>query len=817
MANALFKEVLDGKYDGVTAPNLMAPGSLSGGLNVRKVSPKGGWKPRKGCTLHNTTAVGDQIDSLHAFVVPKQEEQALIVQTGGALLKATNYPPASGTTLGTSLGVTVSTSQKGFGDLVENYWFYADGSGAPIAYGGSNPFPKAVLNYDASEAQYVEGSRLVADSRTDTEMILIAALTDKLYVISQQRLSGIKVVLGSTVNAVAATLAVKALRSGAFTSVSGLSDGTADGGATLAQSGTISWTASTADTQGLIGGEFGYIYQLGWDAALTSSVTIVSMSVVEVPAELANKWHGVFEYLSGCRFYDQSAGEYQEALGKVSSDSTSTYLDLDEATTSDYLYLKTPEPACAFGLAPSLGYLNSAASLIDGLEVLEGDSWTSITGYTDTTKDTAGDSSLAQLGILSFDPSTYKPTRRTFAGDSYPGYWYRISWSAALSASTRVYQIVYASAPEALPPYDGCVEFKGRLVVWGDPEFPNQLRISQFEKPFSFTGVDSGYSDAMGYNDPVLVAKRFYNELIIWKKSSIWLLEGYNMANFGTMRLTSILGIASPQTAQVVETGYPGMHTQEPLMIAIWQAIDGVYVLDGRKPKKVSGPIDQYFNPEYDTCIAAADITSLDSFVDHVNNTYHLLLPTAIDGVTELVYNYITDEWYPPWQRALRLSCGTVLRGWNTTLGGEERFYVYGGTSEGLVLRLEYDTSDKNSAGADVAIEHSIKTRAISYEQKSGISLKFTLRRLVLEAKAQDVGAPTTTLYLDQKIEGTKKDTPATMSLVRSGYRLAYPWLDLSESQVVCFEAEWTTNVVDHETEIYSFLYELEGQGIPNL
>ena len=814
MANALFKEPLTGKYDGVINPTLLEPGRISDGRNVKKCSVKGGWKPRKGCTLHNTTALGDGVLSLHGFVLAKQNEAVFVAQSGGALYKASSIPPAAGTTFGTSLGVSVSSTKAGFGDLVGDYWFYADGSGKPIAYGGSNPFPKAVLNYDFSEEQYVEASRLVTDSRADTHHFLIAELGDKLYVVTQQRITGITVTLGSTVNANTAALSVRVRKSSGYVVVSNLSDGTASGGVSFAQSGTITWDDDADAIMTLEGGEYGYIYRLSWDAALTANVEVVAITVTEVTGELENKWHGVFEWLAGCRYYN---GVYVEALGKVSSENTSSYLDIGGGTTSNYLYFKTPEPACAFGIAVVPDYANTNSALIDKLEVLEGDSWTEISSVTDTTRADGGSSSFTQLGVISFDPSPYKPTRRTFAGDSFPGYWYRISWSATLSDDCRIYQIVYASAPLELPSYDGCIEFKGRLVLWGDPEFPNKLRVSQYEKPFCFTGVDSGYTDAMGYRDKILAVKRFYNELIIWKKSSIWLLEGYNMVTFGTMRLTSTLGIASPKTAQVVETGYPAMHAEEPLMVAIWQAVDGVYVLDGRKPKKVSGPVDQYFNPEYDTCIAAEDITSLDSFVDLVNNTYHLLLPTAIDGVTELVYNYITDEWYPPWSREIPLTCGTYLRGWNDTLGGEERFYPYGGSASGFVMRLETDTTDKDTSNQDVAIEHSIRSRAISFRQDQGISLKFTLRRLMLEAKAQDVGSPTTTLYIDQKSTGETLHDFQAMSLVRNGYTLAYPTLSVSKTQIVCFEAEWSMEANDHEMEIYSFSYEIEGQGIPGI
>jgi hypothetical protein len=50
----IFKEAFTGKYHGTVSPLLLQPGMISGGKNVRRSSPLGGWKARKGCALHNT-------------------------------------------------------------------------------------------------------------------------------------------------------------------------------------------------------------------------------------------------------------------------------------------------------------------------------------------------------------------------------------------------------------------------------------------------------------------------------------------------------------------------------------------------------------------------------------------------------------------------------------------------------------------------------------------------------------------------------------------------------------------------------------------
>ena len=550
----------------------------------------------------------------------------------------------------------------------------------------------------------------------------------------------------------------------------------------------------------------GYIYEIGWSGALSNSVDFRGLTTIEIADTITNKWNGVYQWVSGARFYDQSALEYQECLGKISNESTSQYIDISAATTSDYLYIKTPEPATAFALGVPIGYGNVDAAVLNQADYWDGDSFASITtGLVDSTLDGDSSSSISQTGVFSFNAAAITPQKRTFQGDELPGFWYRLSWDVALSADVRIYLIAYAPFPEVLSTCDGVVEFKNRLATWGDPEFPNRLRISAVDFPDCFSGADSVYTRTFGDMTKIKSAKNFYNELIVWKEKYVGLLEGFSPQTFGAAQVADTVGLASIKTAQVIETGYPAMNRNEPLTIAIWQDVDGVYVLDGRKPRKVSGPVDKYFNPEYSECISAANITSLDSFVDTANNEYHLLLP---DG-TELVYNYISDEWYPPWSRSVTLTCGLLLR------GTDNRNYVYGGSVTGFVFRLENDTSDKSIANADVAIEHSVKSRAISIEEtKRGVSLRFLLRRIWAEIKARGSGSLITKIYKNLASSGTTMNTPEAQSMVESGYGLATPALDMSIEKCACFQVEFSLNTIDLEMEIWGFLFELEGRGI---
>jgi len=824
MTVQIFKEQLNEKYNGVAPATLLPVGGVSGGQNMRKVSAVGGWKARKGCKIHNTTVIAAaSVMSLHLFKHPRlgtgSTDYHFIAQCNGNLYDAGTKPPTeAGVAFAASaLSALAGTTNPGWSDVVGESWFYADGDSAPVMWGGDTPLCTGFVVYDISETTYVDYTRTVTDGRTDTTATVLGAATDVYYVCSPCIASAIVLDLGTAVNSNAVTVIIKSWVGGAWEARTLGTDGTLDTATstkTHAKDGTISWTVNSGDTMKVLNGIMGYWYQISWTGALSGSVDVVSCKVVYAPAVVTNKWSGVYETPLAVRFFDVSAGEYVDYTGKLTNESTSQYLQLDAAATGDFIYVKSVEPLCGIGFAVVDGYEQTGNAQVDHVEYWNGSAWTEIdvAAGEDETMDVGADSSFAQTGVVWWKSAGLTVKRRTMAFDSGPGYWYRVSWDAELDGTSndcRVFMVVVATQPETLPAYKGVIEFKGRAFLWPDPEYPNRLRFSAKGKPDCFSGSDSGYTDEFGDMTEIVAVKRFYNELIVWKKNSVWLLEGFAPENFGVLKIADTVGCCAPKTALVVETGYPGMHADEPLSIAIWMDTDGVYILDGRKPKKVSLPVDQYFNIEYETTpLAAASLGNIQAYIDRLNNEYHLLTQTT----TELVYNFVTDEWYPPWVRRVGTAAKYLVCGINLK-GTDGRDYCYGGNDEGFVFKLETGTSDKSATNTDVAIEQKIKTRAISAEQKMSTTMEFTFRRATIEAKARSAGTVTVNFYKDIATTGTALITPAAPSLVKSGYGLAVDGVDASQQGCKTFQLEFVESAVDVELEIYSFLYLLEVRG----
>ena len=115
-----------------------------------------------------------------------------------------------------------------------------------------------------------------------------------------------------------------------------------------------------------------------------------------------------------------------------------------------------------------------------------------------------------------------------------------------------------------------------------------------------------------------------------------------------------------------------------------------------------------------------------------------------------------------------------------------------------------------------MAIEHSVKTRALSADPKTATTLRFNFRKAWIEAKAKTSPTTktiTTKFYKDLATSGVTLSTPASINLGNSGYDLVVDGVDTSQEGCRCFQLEFIANRVDLEMEIYSFLFELEVRG----
>jgi len=832
MGNQLFKEDFTGGYDGKSPASLLRSGWICGGKNVRRVGPAGGWVGRNGYSLNNTTALASAstIASLHTYTHPRNLDAHFIAQANSNLYDATNYPTAAGTTFGASIESTGVGTTPGFSDTIADWWLYADGTGKPLIWGGNYPYVIGFFSMTDTVAES-DYSLKVSDGLSTTFGIINAGAaghTTIIHVIAEERASGLALVLNGTLNSNAVAVTISAWRVGAvsgkleWTGVSDTADGTiASAGKTLGQSGTISWTHSDSDVARMYGGIFGYVYRICLDAALSNKIYVSSAKCIQQCSYVTPKWDGEYLWVDGCKIYNGTL--YKDVTGSVTNESQSQYAQLGGLTTSAAIYIKTAVPAFGFQFYVHEDYPNTESAKLDYCAVWSGDSWNPMEGSpfsVDIDKTSNGTSSFNRSGYfdasnMSPDPVYFSEHKIAFEGDLVPGYLYKLEVGGTLSSDVRVYAITYIPKTIDFGTYDGVVNFKDRAFLWGDSLYPDRLRYSAYRRPTVFVGKDSYYTPSIGKGEEIQRAVVFYDSLLVLSKNSCALINGDSPFNYTLQKIANTIGTVAPKTVVVAEVGAAGQDEGEQKTIAIWADGIGVFEFAGRYPNKISGPIDYLFDEGHSLYIGAANLLTMQAFDDPTRNEYHLVV-IAGSSVGEYIYNYKYGIWYPPWVRALTVRCGVNV------ICTDGRKSVYAGTTGGFVCRLEQGVNDKSAANASVAIDHSVKTRAIAavrqdadYPRSEATAIMyFTLRKLWAIVKAA-TGSITSKVFKDQASTGTTVTNPATMNMANSGYAISYPRIEPNTEACKTVQYEASSNTVDVQMEIYSVQYELEIRGLP--
>jgi len=795
MSNKISKEVFSKGFDSNNAPLLLDSGEIAGGENLRAVGSRGGWKGRKGCTLRNTTAAGSAVVEAIPYENPVSDYFRVLYHYGDYFY-AGAAPLTQAAGLGSTLGLDIGAS-VGSSCMIGEQLYYANGEERPSVYSGDAIACRGFVVND--NVVWSDFTKEVVDQKTTTHgrMLFTNGVgTDAIYVCGHEKMSAILITLGTAYNVIdTTTIVVSAWRSGAWAATAALSDGTTAGTTTFRQSGTISWTASDLDEMKVIAGTMGYWYKITC-ANTTSAIHITDCKVTSPFSFMTNKWDGIYGYSAGALFYDFTGTVYYEGLGAVSNESEATYLDIGAGTSSDFLYIKGTSPLAGVGIGLVTGKENIIASVIDDVEVWEDTGWSSIAGIDDGTSD--GTSSFHQSGQIFWDFSSVTPVRRSFNSDNLAGYWYRISWDVTLTNEVQIYLIVVALAPTEISYASGCVEFDSRLMLWGDPLYRNRLKYSTKGKPDNIGSSSSGYTGIFGKGDEVTVAKSFSEYLLVGKETGVYLLA----KSFDIKKVTSEVGIVSPDTLQIVEVGTSNMQKELIINVAIWLDADGVYQYDMEGVAKISLPIDNYFNSNSSDYLTIAAIAAAKSFIDQERNEYHLLI-----GSTELVYNYAYQKWYPPWDREISLLNGVSFR------ADDKAFYSLGMSTSGFVMELENATSDRSVTNVATPITQMIRTRVLTSDE-NGLSIFFNLRHIWLVVKS-DISAYITDLTVNlYKNFSLTPSTIDTINLNVANVTYTIIKIDVSETDCTAFEILCTIGQVNRTFEIHEIIYEYEQRSI---
>ncbi len=507
---------------------------------------------------------------------------------------------------------------------------------------------------------------------------------------------------------------------------------TSSSSATMAQDGLYSWTLPTDWVPTMVEGGLWYFLRMQPTGTLSGDVSVNNLYIQAPMQLLPNLWDQNWQPVSGAYHYDDSATEYKDYLPKVIDGVQATYMFLENfegGADKDGIYIGTPYKPLAFRIKVDAEYTNVGNAEINVIEGWDGSAWDAGTGLSDTTKGGAADiASFSQNGIISFNNGTIAYKRGMLRGEDFPMYWTRLEIDAdAVTTEIRIWDIAYVPDVDDPSGASACMEFKDRLLLVGVKDYPNEVWISA---PYNHQGFNGEEFTKMVFGDgrKLTDGVPFFNEALVFKEDSTWLIQGFRKTGagaFGRLRLDSRVG-AFRKTAQLGRIWITSKDAaaDDYRNVVFFQHRTGVYFSDGNKPIYISHEINTYFDENHADYVGAANIAAIDSWFDYYKDEYHLLFSTGL----ELVYN----AWFKKWSvfdRPVDLKSGAAVVGSN----GEP--LTYGGTAIGKVMRLESDTSDKDSADADAAIDAHVIVKA---QWPGELEHELNFRRLVLVAEGNN-------------------------------------------------------------------------------
>lgn len=692
---------IEGGIDIVREIYQLPLGGFSSIVNMRPLRP--GFIKRKGCAKLNSTADGtNKVMSLYGFSKGKQSQIKFYAQmSDGDVLQATNNPPTTGTTFGSSVYNTTDTTNMlpASWAVIDDHLLYSDGTGYPRIYTGDTEYVANFIVY-VGAATIPDVPKLgndysieVAEEDTTTYAVLDSLGTLAQYDCIFIRTEAPADVFTWTIGSVNGSAAVAQLHywNGAWTEVTGLTDNTSSGGATLALTGqTMTWTMTTDHIPKYMFGANGYWYRLSLSSgALDSEVEVTKITYNSDWLAIQNVWDGVPISAIESYVYINSTATYKYFSSDV--------IEIGGLTSSDKFYFNSVDPIVGFYV--SVGDVpNETASTTITVKYWNGSAFASLSVNDSTIVDSK---SFASDGWITFaHPATEQPTM--FQSSQWFTYWYEVSFNQTLTDDMIV-------SIETMPYYDmnsfgkcyALSSFKQR-AAYSFEKTPGYIMISSAINPMVLNGDDSALQDVGdGRANRVVCIKKFYNELLVWQEEKgkdggcLTLVEGYSPSTFGKRVLSTVLGTFSSKSAVVIED-VPNVDPNEKIVrrsVAIFLSRYGVFMTDGKNIVCISGNIQDYFDTRETSCIRLG--YEKEHWVDY-DSLYNVVRVGLVSGATAstpnvfLVYDVKTGKWSTD-ELAQEFSCHAEIE---AASGQFAVLQVAGGVDDGTVYRTNYGTTD---------------------------------------------------------------------------------------------------------------------------
>ena len=496
-----------------------------------------------------------------------------------------------------------------------------------------------------------------------------------------------------TANGSAATVAVYYWDGTSFTAVTTSVDNTSSGGKTLAHTGTIIFDSTVLLAKvKAINENVAYYYHVVF-TGIDTGTEISQVSLIAPVQGLTDIWDGVPRQIYS--FLTQTSGVYTDytsnvyALDYYSTD-TSTFVNIGGMTTTDYVYMGFQERL--LGLKVYFGGTNvNSTACVMYLDYWDGQAWVTLGALDDGSAVTG--ISYNRPGVSTWNAPSEKLEYPTSVGNSAQWYYYRLHFSATLSANVYIDNITGIPAQVSLYPYRYPVLWQNRAWLLNDQSKDKNVAIgSSYGTVCVFNGTDSPRLTFGGTQEVVAAVPLFtryggsiYENLVVCKRNQTYLVDGTSPSTYIVYEIAKTLGCISPLTLIACDTGYEVAQGLTKHVL-VWLSASGIVMFDSNSVIKISGDIDDRFEPQSANYINTAITEQFTAFYDAKRFTYHIQIATGSSTTLneEWAYDLTRRKWYQINRGVKYLTCGFEVE---DTIGNK---YNYGGTDDGFLERLEY-------------------------------------------------------------------------------------------------------------------------------
>ena len=726
----------------------------------------------------------------------------------------------------TGTGTYTQIRRGRFSDAPNEHVVYCNG-GRPKVWGGDQTTLSAFIVIDnASDVFKYDYTKEVQDFLDDAghQAALHQDSGSDVYILigNTMPISAINWVV-SAANDATGTLVVNLWDGSAWTSVNSLSDGTDVGGVPLAQSGSMTFTSTSADAkQTVINGELGFWYQVIIPNGNVNT-RVINASVTVSAQFLQDFWDGELRQVTSVVKFDNIAGatsRFEDNTINVLDDSytydastrgnTSTYMNLSKLLTSEYFLVGSLERLqgiqVKFVSAVS-NTVNTTAATTIAVEYWNGAAWTALT-VTDGTS--LGAVSFGQAGFVTWEPVgiglEYKTevVEGSSSDEGIPLFYYKISFDKQLVASSNytvlVSYIAMIPVQRLLGNYDFSLYAQNRLWLFDK----SSAIVSKLNTLNSFNGKDSGDPFFFGARSKTVAAIELYDRTIqksssvvlVLRGASTHVITGDNPENWEIIDVETEIGCNAPLSLAKTTIGLEFAPLQRR-QIAIWQGNSGIYIFDNSTVNLISDDINNYFDQTQAESINLDMADRSVIFIEVENGEHYAHWLFASGSSTTLDKEFVFDIKRQNWFEVDRTS-NKRLQGGALVRDNALNMHSYGYEDNGYLHHLNNGT---DYDGNDIAYEFEFGD-ILPSNNLAVLTIIDTIRLVTVSKETTS-----NTITLTHTGDAIDSGTAHTLQTARTGYRVAMPAKRIQTDEFLFHRLKFTISTDDEAGTGFEPLY----------